>query len=85
MQQRSMEEENLQLKETIQRQEYSLSTLENEKQDLVNDIEVAKATVSPVYVIHSKRQGNTTQQKGKATHNSLPKKNWVPQLGFKPT
>lgn len=44
-----MEEEISQLKETIQRQGYSLSTLEKEKQDLVNDVEVAKATVSPVY------------------------------------
>ena len=52
--QRSMsllEEENSQLKETIQRQGYSLSTLENEKQDLVNDVEVAKTTVSPACVV----------------------------------
>ena len=43
-----LEEENSQLKRTIERQGYSLSTLENEKQDLVNDVEVAKTTVSPI-------------------------------------
>ena len=45
-----LEEEISQLKETIQRQGYSLSALEKEKKDLVNDVEVAKTTVSPVYI-----------------------------------
>ena len=46
-----MGEEISQLEETIKRQGYSLSTLEKEKQDLVNDVEVAKAAVSPVYLV----------------------------------
>ena len=45
-----LEEEISLLKETIRRQGYSLSTFENEKQELVNDVEVAKTTVSPVYI-----------------------------------
>ena len=46
-----LEEEISQLKETVERQGYSLSTLESEKQDLLNDVEVAKTTVSSVYVV----------------------------------
>ena len=54
MQQRNtnlLEKEILQLKETVEQQGCSLSTLESEKQDLVNDVEVAKTAVSPVYVV----------------------------------
>ena len=51
MQERSLlKEEISQLKMTVVRQGYSLSNLENEKQDLVNEVEVAKTAVSPVYV-----------------------------------